>query len=98
MRNPKSDAGTERTERSAGSHSRLLPMGLSACAMMIAVDYLLTGNWSGTPYYILAGLMLAIAARFNQQSKTEQAPTEEESAPYLPDCPSAGLVEIRENI
>ena len=93
-----SEAGTEQIERSAEKHSRLLPLGLSASALMIAVDYLLTGNWSGAPYYMMAGLTLVLASKIGSKLKTEQSTAEDISNPYLTDCSASNLAEAREQI
>ncbi|WP_020407557.1 hypothetical protein [Hahella ganghwensis] len=63
-----SEAGTEQADHSV-STSRVVPMGISACALMIAVDYLLSGNWSGAPYFFLAGLVLALTAYLGRKAK-----------------------------
>jgi len=68
----KSEAETGQMVRSAEKHSVQLPLGLSASALMIAVDYLLTGNWSGAPYYMMAGLTLAITSKFSNHVDRSQ--------------------------
>ncbi|OZG71541.1 hypothetical protein BTA51_19850 [Hahella sp. CCB-MM4] len=66
-----SEAGTEQADHSV-STSRVVPMGISACALMIAVDYLFSGNWSGAPYYFLAGLTLALTAFLGRKARSRK--------------------------